>query len=162
MRRFNQFVSTVLALLIAMPQAYAVDLSTTPIGARTQATPNMIFGLDDSGSTDDEVLLSTSDGALWYENATSSFWNSAGVMNPNSAYSFSTHKEFDYLFPNGSSSSSTSDKRRYGDSSSSFAITPIPTYAFLRSSNYNPLYYDRTARYTPWPAAYISGSVVTF
>ena len=43
-----------------------MDISTVPLDVRSAAKPNIIFGLDDSGSMDFEVLLDTNDGAAWW------------------------------------------------------------------------------------------------
>lgn len=166
MQRAKKALALILINLMVAQPVYAqsaVDLASAPLGSRTQAIPNLMFGIDDSGSTDDEVLLQTNDGALWYSTAADNFWNSSGVLNVNNTRS--GHYEYDYLFPNGSSGGSSggnSDKRRYGDSTASYAIPPIKTFAFLRSNEFNPLYYNPAVRYTPWPDAYISGAVRTF
>ena len=44
-----------------------MDLSTVPLDVRSVAKPNIIFGLDDSGSMDNELLLPTNDGAAWWQ-----------------------------------------------------------------------------------------------
>ena len=59
------------SLLVACASCVgAADLSlaTTPFGTNAQAMPNVVFGLDDSGSMDAEVMLATNDGALWHNN----------------------------------------------------------------------------------------------
>lgn len=164
MQSTRRATALLLAWLTAAQPVYAqsaVELANAPLGSRTQAIPNLIFGIDDSGSTDDEVLLRTNDGALWYNTSSKNFWNSStGALNTND--SRSGHSEYDYLFPNGSSTSSTSDLRRYGDSTVSYAIPPIKTFAWLRSTEFNPIYYNPAIRYTPWPQAYIAGAVRTF
>ena len=41
------------------------DVSKTPLMPSSVAKPNVIFGLDDSGSMDFEVMINSHDGALW-------------------------------------------------------------------------------------------------
>jgi type IV pilus assembly protein PilY1 len=144
--------------------AAPADISTLPLDAKMQATPNLIFGVDDSGSMDSEVMLSNNDGALWWDANARSFWNASGVMhfNSNGASGSSggvTWLKYVYLFPNGTSSGN----RTYPDSTyDHYAVPPTPAYVFLRSSDYNPLYYNPMVTYMPWAPAYMSGSTRTF
>jgi type IV pilus assembly protein PilY1 len=143
-----------------------MDISTAPLDVRSAAKPNIIFGLDDSGSMDSEVLLDTNDGAAWWlRNAGgSSFTDGTGKpwFNPNGGSGTdgsNTWYKYVYLFPNGT----TTDARIYTDSTyDHFAIAPIPAFAFFRSNQYNPLYYDPMTIYLPWDPAYISGATRTF
>ena len=144
--------------------AATTDISQMPLDAKSQATPNLIFGIDDSGSMDSEVLLATNDGALWWDAGTRTFWSASGVLNFNTngvagSSGGTTWYKYVYLFPNGTASGN----RTYADATyDHFAIPPTPAYAFLRSSAYNPLYYNPTVTYKPWEPAYISGSTRTF
>ncbi len=151
------------ALQLAAPlaQGAATDISTLPMSSQAQsATPNVIFGVDDSGSMDFEVLLPSNDGALWWDVTNKRFWNASGVFNQNiGSGSSSSWLKYAYLFPNGSAS----DGRQLTDGTNDhFAIPPIPAYAGLRSSSYNPLYYNPAVTYTPWVPGYISGALRTF
>ena len=134
-----------------------------PASSQAQsATPNVIFGIDDSGSMDFEVMLPTVDGALWWDTANKRFWNASGTFNTNvgSGASASALK-YAYLFPNGGAS----DARQLLDDVSSFAhfaIPPIPAYAALRSATYNPLYYNPAVDYAAWAPAYIASGLRTF
>jgi type IV pilus assembly protein PilY1 len=144
--------------------AAATDISTLPLDARTQATPNLIFGIDDSGSMDSELMLNNNDGALWWDSNARSFWNASGVTHFNAGGNSgssggTTWLKYVYLFPNGTASGN----RVYADASNDhFAVPPTAAYAFLRSSDYNPLYYNPAVTYTPWTPAYISGSTRVF
>lgn len=144
--------------------AAPADISTMPLDARTQATPNLIFGVDDSGSMDSEVMLANNDGALWWDSGARSFWNASGVMHFNAngvagASGGTTWLKYVYLFPNGTASGN----RVYADAAyDHYAVPPVAPYVFLRSSDYNPLYYNPAITYTPWPPAYMSGSTRTF
>jgi type IV pilus assembly protein PilY1 len=143
-----------------------MDLSNTPITGVSAAKPNMIFGLDDSGSMDFEVMVNTNDGALWWNTETESFWDkdknsqTFGKLNFNDAGAANdTWKKYVYLFPNGTGQ----DTRILGDAANDhFAIPPTREFAFLRSSDYNPIYYNPKIIYAPWAPAYIGTSTVTF
>jgi type IV pilus assembly protein PilY1 len=160
---------TKLALACCLSLAQAAnaaptDISQMPMDAKSQATPNLIFGIDDSGSMDSEVLLGTNDGALWWDGNTRNFWSASGVLNFNTngvagSSGGTTWYKYVYLFPGGTGSGN----RTYTDATyDHFAIPPTPAYAFLRSSSYNSLYYNPMVTYKPWEPAYISGATRTF
>lgn len=133
----------------------ATDLSRTPLSTGAQAKPNVIFGMDNSGSMDFEVLLSgTSDGAFWWDRG-----NAASGWDANGKLLFNTDRKFPYLFPNGCS---TSGRRSLCDGSGHYAIAPTLQLAFLRSSAYNPIYYDPLKSYQPWLPATLSGNLTTY
>lgn len=148
--------------------AATTTISNLPIANQIAVEPNLIFTLDDSGSMDFEVLLNTNDGALWWDASVTSFTDSTGKFwfntNGNTGID-GTHTwyKYVYLFPDGSSAT---DDRTYGDNSDGiyahFAIPPTPAYAFLRSSDYNPLYYNTNINYSSWTPAYINGATQTF
>ncbi|HEY6509659.1 MAG TPA: PilC/PilY family type IV pilus protein, partial [Vicinamibacterales bacterium] len=144
--------------------AATTDISQMPLDAKSQATPNLIFAIDDSGSMDSEVLLATNDGALWWDAGPRAFASASGVLNFNTngvagASGGTTWYKYVYLFPNGTGSGN----RTYADATyDHFAIPPTPAYAFMRSAAYNTLYYNSTVTYKPWEPAYISGSTRTF
>jgi type IV pilus assembly protein PilY1 len=113
-------------------------------------------------------MLPTNDGALWWNHGSASGWGidaahpiaslravSSPHFNP-AGDATSTWRKFIYLFPNGTGTG----QRTYGDSSNDhFAIAPTPQLAFLRSSAFNPLYYNPRVTYAPWPPAYTTASV---
>jgi type IV pilus assembly protein PilY1 len=146
----------------------ATDIAELPLKTSLLAKPNVIFGLDDSGSMDAEVMLPTNDGALWWNYTSASGWGVdaahpiASLRAVNSPHfnavgdATTTWRKFIYLFPNGTGTG----QRTYGDSSNDhFAIAPTPQLAFLRSSAFNPLYYNPRITYAPWPPAYTTTSV---
>ncbi len=160
-----------LVLLQAPWQAQAavanLDISSVPLDVRSAAKPNIIFGLDDSGSMDFEVLLSTNDGAAWWQkpsSGTSSFLDSSGTLwfnaNGNAGVDgSSTWYKYAYLFPDGNGT----DGRVNTDATyDHFAIAPIPAYAYFRSFQYNPIYYNPYTTYQPWDPAYLSGATRSF
>jgi type IV pilus assembly protein PilY1 len=147
-------------LLNALPvQAAVTDLSEIPILMANAVTPTMILAVDDSGSMDVEVMETANDGAFWWDTNTRSF-TSANVLNYNTTGTSSAQwQKYSYLFPNGSKS----DARGLLDSTNDhFAIPPTDAYAWVRSAEYDPLYYDSTQTYIPWGAAVVSGTIKTY
>jgi len=144
--------------LTSQAMAATTDIANTPVEAQNTSKPNIIFGLDDSGSMDFEVLLNTNDGALWWNTTEKSFVddNNLPFFNPEGNVTTQWIK-YVYLFPNGTSSGA----RIYSDSSFQ-AIPPIPAFASMRSSDYNPVYYNPRISYKPWSSAYLSGSLRSF
>ena len=148
--------------LVGSLAANATDVASLPLKMSVLAKPNVIFGLDDSGSMDSEVMLNTNDGALWWDHTAASGWSAAGVPWFNTVGSASTQwRKLVYLFPNGLGAA-TGD-RTYGDADTDhFAAPPTPQFAWLRSAAYNPLYFDPAATYTPWSPAYVSGALRSY
>src|SRR4051794_19124419 len=151
----------------------------TPLFLGAGVKPNLIMAMDDSGSMDFEVLLSTGDGAAWWLTnasgtcpASNSFTGcarnttatsdvvSGGTINFNVSGSQSTTwVKYAYLFPNGCDSSQASYQRRLCDGSiDHFAIPPIGAFSFFRSPDYNPQYFNPNVTYSPW----VNGGGYTF
>ena len=70
----------------------AVDIANMPLFVTAGVDPNVIAGVDNSGSMDSEVLMPTNDGALWWHTTNSSFVGldgsnapSVGTLNYNQA-----------------------------------------------------------------------------
>src|SRR5689334_16129361 len=164
------FMIVALELPLQTVQAAAtanMDLGTVPVDVRSAAKPNIIFALDDSGSMDNEVLLDTNDGAAWWlkpNSGASGFTDGTGKLYFNAngnagADPAGTWYKYTYLFPNGSAT----DARISTDATyDHFAIPAIPTYAYFRSSQYNPIYYNPSITYQPWSPAYLSSATRTF
>ncbi|MET0382413.1 MAG: PilC/PilY family type IV pilus protein [Burkholderiaceae bacterium] len=137
--------------------AGATDVARVAFQTGNQAKPNVIFGMDNSGSMSDEVLLSgTNDGAFW--------WNTnsrvmSGWANGVPLFGGGMTK-YDYLFPNGCTP--TDGHRQYCDASGHYAIAPTLQLASLRSSSYNPIYYDPMKTYVAWAPATISNTLLSF
>lgn len=146
-----------LAALLWGPAAQATDIAELPLKASVLAKPNLIFGLDDSGSMDSEVMLSNNDGALWWDYTNGSGWDASGTTWFNAAGGASAQwKKMIYLFPNNTGTGN----RVYGDGSNDhFAIPPTAEFAFVRSPDYNPIYYNPASTYLPWSPAYVSGAL---
>jgi type IV pilus assembly protein PilY1 len=157
-------LAIVSAIFTSMANA-ATDVSKTPLIPSSVAKPNVIFGIDDSGSMDFEVMLATNDGALWWNDTTvlngttGAGWDSNGAplynTNGNSGGGWT---KLINLFPNGCSSAA----KVLCDNSGHYSIAPTYQFAWLRSAKYNSLYYNPAINYTPWTSAYISGALKTF
>lgn len=165
--RWHRILAMMCALSISATPAWSMDLADVPMAARNTVSPNLIFALDDSGSMDFEVLLPTSDGALWWHTGDQSFVGRdlldqtvAGVINFNQAgIANATWKKFVYLFPNDTGTGN----RIYPDEGDAhYAIAPTAEFAWLRSAKYNSAYYDTAKTYSPWPAAHDGTNPVTF
>ncbi len=152
--------AVVLATLLASAATHATGIAELPLKASVLAKPNVIWGLDDSGSMDSEVMLGTNDGAFWWDYSAASGWDASGTLHFNTAGNASSQwRKMVYLFPNGSGSGD----RVYTDSTNDhFAIPPTRQFAFLRSAEYNPLYYNPGTTYKDWSPAYVDSAVKTF
>jgi type IV pilus assembly protein PilY1 len=148
--------------LSAPAGAAVTDIANLPVGSSSSVKPNVVFILDDSGSMDFEVLISTNDGAFWWDTTTRNGWSASGAPNYNTVgVATANWFKYSHLFPNGC----TQDTRRDCDTipgNAHFGIPPTAQFASLRSSVYNPLYYNPTISYQPWTPAYIAGSTRTF
>lgn len=152
-------LSTLAALLIANT-AYAADIniSEVPLDVALN-TANTVLVLDDSASMDYELMLGQfgntfSDGVL--------YWDSGS----NKRYTRSSGKKSGFLFPTGRSAEIgnyyVGDGRANGDPNGERVVPPLPAYMYLRSADYNPMYYDPRKTYSPWPAAYVKNDAGTF
>lgn len=147
-------------LAVATGIALATDVSRQPLNTQGAVQPNVIFGMDDSGSMDFEVLLDTSDGAFWWSSVNKSGWNSDGVLDFNLGGSNSNYAKMAYLFPNGCDAGGN---KTLCTTNSHYAAPAIPQLAFLRSNAYNPQYYNPLVTYAPWNSATLpSGSLTSF
>ncbi len=163
----NLFVRTfsLSVFLALLPSAFATDVYKGPLLATAVAKPNVIFGMDDSGSMDFEVMLHTNDGAFWWNDTTvlsgvnGSGWDSAGAPLYNATgNSGSGWIKMPYLFPNGCGAA----QKLNCDASGHYATPPTVQFAFLRSKDYNPLYYDPFTTYVPWSPGVVSGVSQSF
>lgn len=145
--------------LLAATPALATNLAVEPLSTRGPAKPNVVFGMDDSGSMDFEVMLRTNDGALWWNTSARSAWDSTGQPNFNTSGSTSSPwVKYAYLFPNGCGAG----RRTLCDTNSHWAVPPTAQFASLRSAAYNPLYYNPSIEYSAWQPAWVSGALVTY
>lgn len=161
MRSALQLAVRALALagLLASVVARATNLAELPLKASVLAKPHVVFGMDDSGSMDSEVMLYNNDGAFWWDFNAASGWGVDGA-HPNPALAAITSTWFNavgdasarwrklvYLFPNGTGVGN----RVYGDDDNDhFAVPPTTQFAFVRWSG---LYHDAAAaRYRSAPS----------
>jgi len=187
-----QLATSVLALggLLFQASAGATSLAEQPLKASVLAKPNVIFGMDDSGSMDSEVMLYNNDGAFWWNYSAGTGWTTdAAHPNPSLRTIVTTHfnsvgdatstwRKMVYLFPNGSGTG----RRVYVDADfHHFAIMPTSEFAFLRWSGvyksgssylpaptdpaqspfHNPIYYNPLVTYKPWaPGQLGNGTMV--
>ena len=154
MKTAVQLIASVLSLgtLLGMATgAHATDIATLPLKASVLAKPNVIFGLDDSGSMDWEVLLDTSSGMFWWDGDDG--WNS--VKGKPASATGSNNDIRTYLFPVGSDTGGSlyAYNSIYGR-----ALPPTTQFAWMRSNRFNPVYYDSKATYKPWSPAYLDGN----
>ncbi|MFZ2405731.1 MAG: PilC/PilY family type IV pilus protein, partial [Methylobacter sp.] len=148
--------AAVALMALAISGLALAEISNQPLYLSSNVDPNIMLIIDDSGSMDSEVLLPTNDGALWWHIDDQSFvgrnaidvTTSGGVLNYNKTGSAnSTWKKYVYLFPNGTATGS----RIYSDGDNDhYAIPPIGPFAYLRSSDYNGVYYNPLETYAPW------------
>src|SRR6056297_830773 len=136
-----------------------INISQNPLFLLAPVKPAMVMAVDDSGSMDSEVVMPTNDGALWWNDNTSSFvgWdtnadNTSDVFEGDGELNFNatganngTWQKYTYLFPNGSG--------RRLNTNDHHAVPPIPAFAFARSHVFNPIYFDPGQDYIPLPSA---------
>jgi type IV pilus assembly protein PilY1 len=146
--------SVALAGLAYTAAAHATNLAELPLKPSVLAKPNVILGMDDSGSMDSEVLLDTSDGVFWWNFDSGRGWDNAGVLYRHvnlGEYWSSTWRRYFYLFPNGNGTGlNIKPEATYGD----WSLMPTSEFAWSRSSAYNPQYYNPAVTYKPWATAH--------
>jgi len=142
MKRLEKlFVALVVGLFgftAGAPAQADLNLSQSPLFLITPVQPSLVMAVDDSGSMDAEILLDTNDGALWWNDG---FTSSGNIR-------FNGNEKYFYLFPNGTGS----DGRTLSDGSNHFAVPPLPQYAYVRSPEFNGVYFDPRTNYPPWPS----------
>lgn len=141
-----------LAGLLHGAVSQATDVARRPLKPDVNVKPNVIFGMDDSGSMDWEILLSAYSGILNWDTGTRSYWSGSDFLASGNYY-------MSYLFPTGTGTGGM----QYGDSNGyGKGVPPSPQFAPLRSSSYNPLYYNPSVTYAPWKPAWVGGALVTY
>ena len=142
-----------LAGLLHGPAAAATDVARLPLKASVLAKPNVIFGMDDSGSMDWEVLLDTNSGKVWWDG--SSGWDTgAGRARVSSGF-----VPYSFLFPVGTA---TGGQIYAYNSTNGQSAPPIDQLAWVRSAKFNPMYYDTMVTYLPWAPAYVDAATRTY
>ncbi len=144
---------TALLCLLVSLSAPATNLAELPLKASVLAKPNVVFGRDDSGSMDWEVLMSTDDGIAWW-NGSNSAWDSAANK---AVYTSATSgNRLTHLFPMGTA---TGGQIYAIGSDNGRVAPPIAQLGWLRSSAFNPLYYNTKTSYPAWSPAYVSAAL---
>ena len=118
------------------------------------AKPNVIFGYDDSGSMDSEVMLDTSDGVFWWNYDTGKGWDASGKLYRHvnlGEYWSSTWRRYFYLFPNGNGGGRN---LKPDDPNGDWSLPPTSEFAWARSADYNPQYYNPAVTYKPGRTAH--------
>lgn len=151
MKPLHTFIVSTAAVagLFGAAASHATDVAKLPLKAAVLAKPNVIFAMDDSGSMDWELLLDTSSGAMWWNGATA--WNGA-TQKP---LATSGMVPYAYLFPVGTAAGAQlyAFNNWWGQ-----AVPPTNQFAWLRSSAFNPIYYDSSVDYAHWAPAYLDGA----
>ncbi|OYU99701.1 MAG: hypothetical protein CFE45_11955 [Burkholderiales bacterium PBB5] len=97
MLKLGQAVLATSGLLIGLA-SQATDMAELPLKTSVLAKPNVIFAMDDSGSTDWEFVLRTDDGIAWWSTGAASAWD---TTNNRPLESSSNSGRMLYLFPMG-------------------------------------------------------------
>ena len=145
-----------LAVLVpgsVLAAASGTSLAQVPLALINVAQPALVFAIDDSGSMDWEVLLSTNQGeAYWTTYTASTLLGSVtvggGLIDPASGAPNTAGTAYNYLFPFG----------RAGTN----AMPPTADYAVMRNAAYNPLYYNPRITYLPWSPSWNGSTLVTY
>ena len=150
-----QFIVSLIALgtLLSGPAYAATAVADKPLKASVAAKPNVIFGMDDSGSMDWEVLLDTGSGKVW--------WNGTRAWDTirNKPLATSSFYSYSYLMPVGQD---VGGQIYEYNSTAGLALPPTNEFAWLRSPTFNPLYYDTTVTYRKWADAYFDKASQTY
>ncbi len=153
------FVVSLAALgaLLGAGVSHATDIAVLPLKASVLAKPNVVFGMDESGSMDAEVMIDGNYQGFVYGNYGNAVMYPGNKLRTGSAAS---DWAIYYLFPNGIAAGekvNVEPNAAYG-----YNIPPVPEMAWTRSSDYNSLYYDDTRTYKPWSPAYVNGASTSF
>jgi type IV pilus assembly protein PilY1 len=155
MKATTQIIASLFALggLLAAAASHATDVAELPLKASVLAKPNVVFGMDDSGSMDAEVMIDGTFQGWFYGN-----YGDATLYPGGAKRTGAVSKDWPlfYLFPNGTGAGN----RVYADPNSAYgyAIPPTTQVAWTRSADYNTIYYESTKTYAPWSPGYVSGA----
>lgn len=149
--RFAVACSALAGLLFGVA-SHATDVSKRPLKADLNVKPNVMLGMDDSGSMDWEILISAYNGVLNWNVANKTFWGTNAFLAKGDYY-------MNYLFPNGTGVGA----KQYADNNSlGRNVPPSAQFAVMRSSAFNPLYYNPAITYEPWKPAYHTNALQTY
>jgi type IV pilus assembly protein PilY1 len=160
MKPLLQIAVSALALagVLLSVASQATQLSELPLKASVLAKPNVILGFDDSGSMDSEVMLDSADGVFWWNFDLGTGWDNTGRLHRNVGSGWSsTWRRYFYLFPNGNGTGlNIKPDNQFGD----WSLPPTSQFAWARSADYNPQYYNPAVTYQSWATA--NGAGYTF
>ena len=156
--KLGQAVLATGGLLIGLA-SQATDMAELPLKTSVLAKPNVVFAMDDSGSTDWEFVLRTDDGIAWWNTSTASAWDST---NNRPLESSSNSGRLLYLFPMGSNADYSGGALYTNGSTNGNAAPPIGQLAWTRSSAFNKLYYNTMTTYPAWSPGYVLGAQRTY
>lgn len=152
-RSFFEIVQRLFVILGALfLSAYSLSLELPDKPEFRSDPANVVFSVDNSGSMDHEVLFNTKGGMLlfgpdgFYNRSKSEFYADGGFP------------RYGFLFPFPPYSAHTPD----GQEEKGYTVPPFPAYAFARSPDYNPMYYDPRKEYVPWEPYYSNGQLIAF
>lgn len=140
--------------------AHATNLAELPLKASVLAKPNVIWGMDDSGSMDLELLFATAGGAIFWRYNNSTGFGSAWDSTKNRPIESNAGMgEFGYVMLHDKSLGNSLYDSDYDDGG---VAPPIAQMAWLRSSSFNALYYNSSITYPAWSPAYVDGALRTY
>jgi len=137
------------------------QLSDAPLFLKANTKPNVVMGIDDSGSMDFEILFFSSDGQLHWDSVSQSFdgaddpggaGTTNGVINFNESPATSGFHTYSYLFPNGfgAADGRANAEAYFAPVNIYSAVPPFAQFAYARSIDFNKGYYDPTVTYKKW------------
>ena len=129
----SKLVCTVLAMALCV-SVQAVNYPNQPLVSGFGVQHNLMFVMDDTGSMLWETFFDSTDGLPGFDEPSGSFVDNAGNL-----YSKSNGIYYGHLF----SQKTVSYYLR---------VPPLSPYAFMRSNQWNPAYYDPNITYEPWPS----------
>lgn len=143
MKKLNRFAHVVAGLGLVLPAAgYSnVSISDRPLFVDGNAKPNIVFAVDDSGSMDYEVVTTF----------TEPFFQT--VCDNDGANCKDISYKARYLFNSGASPDTGYDGGWLTTTGRGGQLPFVNRFKYLRSSDYNAVYYDPDDRYTPWKDA---------
>ncbi|MFY9510799.1 MAG: PilC/PilY family type IV pilus protein [Rubrivivax sp.] len=156
MKAAVQFLTSIAVLggLLGSVASHATDIAELPLKASVLAKPNVVWGMDDSGSMDWEVSLDTPSGVAYWNGST--LWNSSTGKPLKSSADYSP---MGYLFPLGTA---TGGAVYATNNTNGRGAPPIAQMAGLRAAYYNGAYYNTHVTYKPWSPAYVNSSLKTY
>ncbi len=144
--------------LIAGSQAAELNLSDVPLFLGFRVEPNILFVVDDSGSMDWEVMVPSSNGLFTGTQpdgtspaGTGSVKHRDSDDDGQAECDFNSGTFFGYLYV------VEFGENTYGDDGLDCNTADDEAWR-IRTSAFNPLYFDPTRTYTPWPGVDANGN----